>query len=262
MHGLIITRRSFRLMHNSWNSVLVLLALVLWSTVSSGQPLFENSVVSHDIDLIASDSPTVQSEVRFKKNGRREMPDKRREQLFDDNAHVFELEYKDGTSVEVWGHSDFKNQLEVRTYVQLISEAVGKLPKGMRDTLHHVVLHRGNETAYAEHLGHFFVLYSENIRTRYNNHDLEETVFHESVHAALDYIVLDDPDWLSAQKRDGNFITWYAARNPDKEDLAESALFAFSKLQDPTSMPPGVINWLEENIPNRLRYLSKLFEQL
>lgn len=38
-------------------------------------------------------------------------------------------------------------------------------------------------------------LYSDNIRTRIHNHDLEETVFHESVHATL------DEKYLRARKR-------------------------------------------------------------
>ena len=57
----------------------------------------------------------------------------------------------------------------------------------MRRMLDHVVIHRGNATAFAEYLGHFFVLYSANIKVRIRNHDLEETVFHEAVHATLDY---------------------------------------------------------------------------
>ena len=92
MYSLLKAMPSFGLAYKSWSSVSILIVLVLCSAEVGGQPLFENSVVSHDIDLIATDVPTVRSEVRFLKNDRREMPDKRREHLFDNNAHVFNLE--------------------------------------------------------------------------------------------------------------------------------------------------------------------------
>lgn len=75
-------------------------------------------------------------------------------------------------------------------------------------------------------------------------------------------IILNDPDWLTAQERDGAFVTQYAKSNPKKEDLAESALFVFSMLKNPGRMPTEVKDWLEENIPNRLDYISALFKDM
>ena len=73
-------------------------------------------------------------------------------------------------------------------------------------------------------------------------------------------IILNDPDWLTAQERDGAFVTQYAKSNPKKEDLAESALF--SLLKNPGRMPTEVKDWIEENIPNRLDYISTLFKDM
>ena len=83
-------------------------------------------------------------------------------------------------------HPKFKSWKTALKSVEPVAEAVGELPTFMRATLDHVVIHRGDETAFGESEGHFFVLYSVNIRTRIRNHDLEETVLHESVHATLD----------------------------------------------------------------------------
>jgi len=244
------------------NSLLANLGAILFFTfafcsvaVSAG-PLFPNSVVSHDIDLITPEDPTVEASVEFVGIEEREMPDKRHDNLMDDSTFVFKLAFDDKTVVEVWAHSDFDSQEAAQRYVQFLTGPLGKLPKHMRQPLLHVVLHKGNEIAYSEHLGHFFVLYSDNILERKRQSDLEETVFHESVHATLDYRYANHADWLYAQQQDVEFITEYAKSKPRGEDLAESALFAFSLMNNPERMPPNVKTWLENNIPNRLRFLN------
>jgi len=137
--------------------------------------------------------------------------------------------------------------------------AVGKLPTFMRASLDHVVIHRGDETAFGESEGRFFVLYSANIKTRIRNHDLEETVFHESVHATLDSKYARSKQWLAAQKADGDFITKYAKRLPKKEDLAESALFAWAMIMHPGRLPTNIEARAREIMPNRLAFLQTLF---
>ena len=46
-------------------------------------------------------------------------------------------------------------------------------------------------------------------------------------------------DWLAAQETDGRFVTRYAERKPKGEDLAESALFAYTILHHPDRIPRG-----------------------
>lgn len=242
---------------------LILLACITASSFAQQvNPRFENSVVSHNIDLIRSDDPTVIHSIEYVGTGRREMPDKRNDELFDQNSYVFKLAYRDRESLEIWAHSDFSDAQAATGYVELIANAVGKLPKAMRHKLDHIVLHKGNETAFAEHLGHFFVLYSDNVSIRFENNDLEETVFHESVHATLDYIVSNDIGWKKAQTKDLAYITEYAQKYSFKEDLAESAIFAFSLSLASDRLPADLKQWLETNTPHRLNYLDRLFTEL
>lgn len=246
----------------NWTTSSLFFSLAACSSISVSEPLFPNSVVSHDIDLIYTSDPTVNATHSFIGKNRREMPDKRRDELFDNGTFVFTLNYEDKTTVDVWAHSDFSTEENASSYLQPIKRAIGKLPMSMRDTLNHVVLHKGNETAFAEHLGHFFVLYSDNVETRIKNNDFEETIFHESVHATLDYKLANNSDWTNAQKLDGAFVTEYAAKNPKGEDLAESALFAYSLHIDNNRLPENVKKRLESTIPNRLAYLAELFDDL
>ncbi len=131
----------------------------------------------------------------------------------------------------------------------------------MRSKLDHVAFHKGNLTAYAEDNGRFFVLYSENMATQLWNHDLEETVFIESVNATLDYPMLASAEWKTAQRTNGGFVTKHARERPDKEDMAESALFARALSFHPGRLSGSVEEWVRKVMPNRLAFFRKVFAE-
>jgi hypothetical protein len=238
------------------------LILAFGQPVEAGEPYFRNSIVANDIDFIHTNDPTVKSVLNYLGTFRRELPDRRSDTLFDEKAHVFSMEFTDSTVVQIYLHSDFEDFDDVKHYSNLLKGPVGKLPHEMRKTLSHVVVHKGNEVAFSEHLGHFFVLYSENMETRVKNNDLEETVFHESVHATLDHRYKESTEWIKAQNADGVFVTNYGAENPDSEDFAESALFAYTLNANPNRLPVNLQRWLKDHVPNRMAYFDKLFSNL
>jgi hypothetical protein len=235
------------------------LVLALVSANALSNPLFTNSIVSTDIDFIQESDPDSFESLEYVGRDRREMPDKRNDELFDSNTFVFIAQFDDGDALEIWMHSSFETEKEATHYAQMVTGPLGKLPKFMRQRLDHVVIHKGDETAFGESEGHFFVLYSQNMDTRVTNHDLEETVFHETVHAALDSSWAKSKVWRSAQSKDNQFITQYGADNPKNEDLAESAIFAYTMLTNPGRLSRNVEIWLEENVPNRLMFFSTIF---
>ena len=102
------------------------------------------------------------------------------------------------------------------------------------------------------------VLYSDNATKRIGTHDLEETVFHESVHAAWDKTHATSAEWKDAQKKDGGFVTDYARKNPKGEDLAESALFAYTLIHHPNRIPKEEAAKIARAIPNRIAFVEKL----
>ena len=235
------------------------LSLVALTLPVNGAPLYPNSVVSNDHEFIATSDESAFACLTFDGRREAEMPDKRSDRLMAKGTFIFTAHYADGTTVGLLAHPKFKTEKRARQSVEPAAEAVGKLPTFMRATLDHVVIHRGDETAFGESEGHFFVLYSANIRTRIRNHDLEETVFHESVHATLDSRYARSKTWLAAQKADGDFITKYARRLPKKEDLAESALFAWTMIMHPDRLPANVEARAREIMPNRLAFFEDLF---
>lgn len=68
-----------------------------------------------------------------------------------------------------------------------------------------------------------------------------------------------DAEWRQAQAADGAFITEYAARKPGGEDLAESALFAFTYLTHPARLPPEVVRGVKTIMPARLAFFENIF---
>lgn len=227
---------------------------------SSVEPLFPNSVVSNVIDFILDTDPDSFESLKFIGTDYKEMPDSRNDYLFDSGTFIFEAKFIDGDTLEIWCHSSFGTQEEAFEYAEKLSPRLGKLPSVQRQVLDHVVIHKGDATAFAENSGHFFVLYSDNMDARISTHDLEETVFHESVHAALQEEYENSIEWVKAQTSDGNFITEYAMSLPHLEDMPETALFAYTLITNPGRLPEDIEKWITDNIPNRLSFFEEIYE--
>ncbi len=222
-------------------------------------PLFKNSIVSTDIDFIKTNDPDAFIDLAYIGLEDKEMPDSRNNILFDTDTFVFEASFSNNKIVGIWAHSSFGSKVLAQEYADKVTHRLGKLPNFMRDVLSHVVIHKGDAGAFAESEGHFFVLYSDNIDTRISNNDLEETIFHESVHAALDATYLTDETWNEAKESDNAFITIYGKENA-KEDLAESAIFAYTMIMYPGRLSSDMEEWVNENTANRLEFFRTIFE--
>lgn len=245
--------------------VLVIFCVVLASceepmkTTSTEEPLFINSIVSTDIDFIKSSDADAFVSLTYIGQEDKEMPDSRNNNLFDTNTFVFEANFSNGKIVEIWAHSTFGSKTEAQTYVDKLTSRLGKLPEFMRDELSHVVLHKGDAGAFSDAEGHFIILYSDNMDTRISNNDLEETVFHETVHASLDAAYANSEIWKQAQASDAGFITQYGEEYPIREDLAETALFAYTLIKNPNRLTSDTKDWMNKNIPNRLEVCQTIF---
>ena len=241
-------------------SLCFLFALALFSAgVAAQAPLFPNSVVSNNIDFVLETDADAFASLAFVGRADKEMPSSLSEELFDQNTFVFRATFTDGETLEIWCHSSFGTQARAQEYADKLCPRLGKLPDLQRNMLNHVVVHNGNAGAFAELEGQFFVLYSENMDARISTNDLEETVFHESVHASYQFMYQDSDIWADAQADDPAFITDYAQANEDLEDMPEAALFAYTYLKHPGRLSPEIETWLQENIPNRLNFFRTIY---
>lgn len=197
--------------------------------------------------------------VALRERGRREMPGGVFGRRFESDVFVFESQFDDGTMVEIWASERFPSEANAQSEADEIVKRLAILPSFMRETLNRVILHTGDGGAFAEDIGNFFVVYRDNMEFRRSENDMEETLFHESVHATLDVQYRDnDPAWRAAQDSDPGFITEYA-RDRITEDLAESAIFAFSDKYTPTRLPQTVTEQMYMIMPARLRFIRDIF---
>jgi len=229
---------------------------------AAAEPLFFSSVTSNDIDYILTDDPDALACLVDRGDGRREMPDKRGGPLMAEGVHLFDARYLDGAMVPIWAHPRLGDRDAALATVTPLAHAIGKLPGFMRAKFDHVVLLDGDESAFAEDRGRFFVVYAENLARRIASHDLEETVFHESVHATLDQPHAASEAWRAAQQADGGFLTGYGAENPDGEDLAETLLIAYAALRHPERLPAALTERLRRQVPHRLAFIENLLTRL
>lgn len=237
-----------------------LLALAVFvPEITAAEPIFPNSVVSNNIDFITTQDPSAFYCLTYFGTETREMPDKRSSALFADDVHIFEAWFTDGTAIELTVHPDLGDETNAEQVARKLVDPLGRLPSFMRDGLSHVVILQGDLTAFAESEGRFFTVYDANVASRISTHDLEETVFHEAVHAIMDVPIARDPEWLRAQTNDGAFVTDYGASSPQGEDLAETALFAFTYFQHPERLPTQVKEELVELVPHKLEFLERFF---
>jgi hypothetical protein len=235
---------------------LFILSLVLLAAPGAlaADPLYPNSVASNDLDFILPDDPGACWVIADAGGGRTEMYDPRRDVLHVDGAIHFDVTFPDQI-LRINVHPEVgdpaKRAVEVAT-------SVSRLPMQMRTALEYVNILDGDGSAWEEGAGGFFTLYDGLIDRRLAEHDLDETVFHETAHVALDRLFSDDPDWRANQVADGGFITAYAAENPGKEDVAESALFAWTILHHPGRLSAEVEAAVRGIMPNRLDYMANM----
>ncbi len=218
---------------------------------------YASSVVGTDFDFIVDEDPSTFLCLEFHGQRLREMPEKTSGDPLVQPALVFMAYYEDGTKVDVALDADFSTESAGREEALRYATRLGKLPTALRSGIERIVVHAGptDATAFGGHGG--IVLYSANATKRIATHDLEETLFHESVHAAWDVPHRESPAWVAAQAADGAFLTKYAAKDPG-EDLAESALFAYTLLHHPERIPADQAARIRAVIPARIAFVETL----
>jgi hypothetical protein len=238
---------------------LTLLALTLaCPRLPTPQQEYRSSVTGTDFDFITDADPSTFLCLEFQGKRLREMPDKVERGELVQPALVFMAYYEDGTSVDIALDADFATEEAAREEALRYAARLGKLPTTLRGGVKRIVVHAGPTDATAFSDKGLIVLYSANATKRIATHDLEETLFHESVHAAWDSRLRESEGWLAAQKSDGTFLTAYAAKNPDGEDLAESALFAYTLVHHPERIPVEHAARIRAAIPARIAFVESL----
>ena len=208
-------------------------------------------------DIIQKDDPSAFVCLEYIGRGDRQIWDKRVDGEPVVNAFLFVARYNDGTKMEIAINPEYETQEKAKEEALRFAGPLGQLPTLLRAGIHRFSVHMGDQAFHAG-TGQVIV-YSGTADDRAGYDHLEESLFHESVHASLDEDHRLSDGWKKAQLSDGRFLTAYAEESPEREDLAETALFAFAILQHPDRFPPSDTDDTLRAVPNRIEYMKRFF---
>lgn len=263
-----------------WGLAIVLAALLSVSAVSAcatiepgrtfgpnTPPIWPNSIASTCWDLIRGSDPDARTNYIYIGQRRREMPPSlNNPDVHFQMAYVWRQEFSDSKFIDIIMTEDYGSVSAAAADAREYARRLGKLPAFMRQNIAYIVGHVGDSNFYAESAAHFFVIFSERAKTRIANNDLEESFFHEAVHAALQQDdgglgipIFQAPGWARAGEGDNAYITEYAEMGGGQEDFAESALFGYAMLYYPERFTAEERNAIQQQIPRRLNFWRNVF---
>lgn len=210
----------------------------------------------HRFDIIRADDPSTFHCLEPMGQATRQIWDKRVDGEPLVEAFLFTARFTDGTEIEIAVNPEFGTDAAARDEAMRYTVPLGQLPTTLREGIARFSVHAGDEGFHAG-TGQI-VVYAGRADQRLTYDHLEESVFHESVHASWDDQHRLAPDWIAAQQADGGFLTDYAANSPEREDLAETALFTFALLHHPDRFPPVDSEDTRRAVPNRIAYIERL----
>lgn len=232
-----------------------LLSIGLPSDAYADAPPFSNTAGTV-FDIIRDDDPTTFVCLDPLGRGERQIWDKRVDGEPVVLAYLFQAQFSDGTSIEIAVNPEFRDAETARTKAEGYAPALGRLPTTLREGIKKFSVHDGRQGFHAGTGG--IVVYEETTENRLSYNHLEESLFHEAVHASWDHLHRLAPGWVAAQRADDGFLTRYAQKRPEREDLAETALFAFAILHHPERLPPADTHATLEAVPARIAYIRGL----
>ena len=228
------------------------LALLLCGTCpASAEPLYD-ATVDTVFDIITEGAPSTFDCYSYQGLAERQMWDKRIDAEIYPFAHVFDVRFADGPVIEFTVNPEFTVEA-AESEVMRHAMALGRLPVELRQSWQRLGIHAG-DASYSAGPGLSFV-YSARTDWLLGFSHIEESLFHEGIHVALDSKHAGADGWKAAQARDGAFLTGYAKSDPAGEDLAETMLFAYGLALG--RMPKADAEDIRRAIPARLGYIGE-----
>lgn len=180
-------------------------------------------------------------------------------------AHVYNINFGDGLSVDFEIYSEFS--LEEAASIEIkYAPLIGQLGKDLRRNIKSFEFLKGEEGASAQKSDDlnyanitFHIDWLNNVvSTRPDGDRTEELMIHESAHLSIDPYVYGQEGWNEAVLLDGNYLSTYAKDNPDSEDVAET----FQAYIAVKYFPERISNSLRDTILsvclNRFKYFDSL----
>ena len=213
-----------------------------------------------DPDIITPSDPTALQNITAVGRGERTMFDRRVSDWITVNAYLFNARFDDGLTTEIQVNPEFGSVSAAMVEANKYGRAIGQLPTVLRTHVETVWIHRGEGAGGGNNniLIHVddFAFDEESDGFGF----MEEVLVHEAAHTSLDPSHATDPDWIAAQKADGNYISIYARDYSKREDIAESFLLYLAVRYRSARIPQFYERTILETIPNRIAYFDRLLQ--
>ena len=206
-----------------------------------------------DPDIITPSDPTALQNITAAGRGERTMFDWRVEDRITVNAYLFNARFDDGLTTEIQVNPEFGSASAAMEEANKYGRAIGQLPTLLRTHVETVWIHKGDHPAGG---GNNNILIHVGLVSDKREEFLEEILVHEAAHTSLDVIHSKAPDWIAAQKADGNYISTYALDYPRREDIAESFLPYLAIRYRSARISQSYERTILETIPNRIAYFD------
>lgn len=210
-------------------------------------------------DILGPADPTSLREVTYTGRAARTIFDVRVEEWIRREVYLFEVRYSGG-ALEFQVNPEFSSVDAARAEVDAYAPAIGRLPVALMSGLVYVTINAGTELFRAAIGGswHGGIIIHTGQGVEYTRDGfLEEVLFHEAGHVALDLDHASASGWRAAQESDSVFISEYARDNPDREDVAESVSAWFAVRYQPERLTESDRAAILTAIPNRSLYFDE-----
>ena len=232
---------------------LAILTITFCSSYAAAAPPFSGTIFLSP-DIINSADVSAFKSLVATGQGSRLMFDRREDQFVTINALLFQVDYDDGLSLEVQVNPEFGS--DASSTAEFYARVIGQLPLILRTDVNTVWIHKGDKPFGGGNNN--LLIHTEQGDKYIADGILEETLFHEASHTSLDPHYANAVDWLQAQGQDAEFISTYARDNPDREDIAESALLYFALRFRSERITTDLLQTIAATIPARIAFFDQL----
>ena len=180
-------------------------------------------------------------------------------------AHVYEVNFGDGLSVDFEIYSEF-TQEEASILEQKYAPLMGQLGKELRKNIKSIEFLKGEEVASAQRsddLSYANITFHTDwlnniVETRPDGDRTEELFIHEAAHLSIDPYVYGQQGWTDAVNLDGNYLSTYAKENPESEDIAETFQAYIAVKYFPERITSSLRDTILSICLNRFKYFDSL----
>lgn len=250
--------------HSKIKSVLFILLCCLISTTATAQNSYvysQGTIWYSDFrDIInASDLSAFQS-VTYTKEENAQMWDREANSnngaWITPKSWIYNLTYDDGISAEIRIRQQGFSKSQADSLAGHYGRKMGQLPAVLRRGTEDINILKSDALFGGNNAMKSIDITIGNSSANYDRSgNMEETIFHEATHAALDYLY--QQNWARSRDKDPKYISKYAADNPNREDISESFLL-YAALNYRFLRVALESVKITTNIPNRLLYYQQL----